>query len=199
MSNSLQSYGLKPTRLLCLWEFFRLEYWRGLPCPSPEDLPNPGTDFESLNISCIGSSVQFSCSVVSNSLWPHRLQHARLPCLSPNSRACSNSCPLSWWCHPTISSSVIPFSSCLQSFSASGSFPMSQFFASGGQSIGASVSALVLPMNIQDWFPLELTGWISLQFKGLSRVFSNTTVQKHQFFGAYFLYGPTLIYIHDYW
>jgi len=113
------------------------------------------------------------------------LQHARLPpCPSPTPRACSNSYPSSWWCHPTISSSVVPFSSCLQSFSASGSFPMSQFFASGGQSIKALVSASVLPMNIQDWFPLELTGWISLQSKGLSRVFSSTTVQKHQFFSA---------------
>ena len=147
----------------------------------------------------INSSVQFSRSVLSNYLRLHGLHHARLPCPSPSPGLCSNSCPLSWWCHPTIYSSVVPFSSLLQSFSASGSFPMSQFFASGGQSIGASVSALVLPMNIQDWFPLGWTGWISLQSKGLSRVFSNTTVQKHQFFGAYFLYGPTLIYIHDYW
>ena len=109
---------------------------------------------------------------------------------------CSNSCPLSWWCHPTILSSVIPFSSCLQSFPASGSFPMSQFFTSGGQSIGVSASASVLPMNIQDWFPLGLTGLVSLQSKGLSRVFSNTTVQKHQFFGAHFLYSPTLTSIY---
>ena len=107
-----------------------------------------------------------------------------LPCLSPTSGAYSNSCPLSQWCHPTISSSVIPFSSCLQSFPASGSFQMSRFFASGSQSIGVSASASVLPMNIQDWFPLGLTDWISLQSKGLSRVFSNTTVQKRQFFGA---------------
>ena len=126
-------------------------------------------------------SVQFSHSVVSDSLQPQGLQHARLPCPSPTPRAYSNSCPLSWWCHPTISSSVVPFSSCLQSFTASGSFQMSQFFASGGQSIGASVSASVLPMNIQDWSPLGWTGWISLQSKGLSRVFSNTIVQKHQF------------------
>ena len=109
---------------------------------------------------------------------------ARLPCPSPSPRACSNSCPSSQWCHPTISFSVIPFSSCLQSFPASGSFPMSQFFTTGGQSIGVSASASVLPMNIQDWFPLGLTGVISLQSTGLSRVFSNTTVQKHQFFGA---------------
>ena len=129
-------------------------------------------------------SVQFSRSVVSNSLQPHGLQHARLPCPSPTPRAYSNSCPSSQWCHPTISSSVAPFSSCLQSFSASRSFPMSQFFASGGQSIGASTSSSVLPMNIQDWFPLGWTGWISLQSKGLSRVFSNITVQKHQFFST---------------
>ena len=126
-------------------------------------------------------SVQFSCSVLSNSLRPYGLQHTWLPCPSPIPRAFSNSCASSRWCHATISSSVVPFSSCLQSFPASGSFPMSQFFSSGGQSIGASAS--VLPMNIQDWFPLEFTGWISLQSKGLSRVFSNTTVQKHQFFG----------------
>ena len=119
---------------------------------------------------------------MSDSLQTHGLQHARLPCPSPTPRACSNSCPLSWWCHPTISSSVVHFS-CLQSFPASGSFQMSPFFPSGGQSIGVSASALVLPMNIQDWFPLGWTGWISLQSKGLSRVF-NTTVQKHQFFGA---------------
>ena len=127
---------------------------------------------------------QFSCSFVPNSLWPHGLQHARPPCPSPTLGVYSNSCPLSWWCHPTISSSVIPFSSHLQSFPASGSFPISQFFQSGGQSIGVSASASVLPTNIQDWFPLEWTSWISLQSKGLSRVFFNTTVQKHQFFGA---------------
>ena len=125
-------------------------------------------------------SVQFSHSVVSESLRPHGLQHTWLPCPSPTPRACSNSCPWSQWCHPTSSFSVIPFSSCLQSFPTSGSFPMTHFFASGGQSIGASAS--VLPMNIQDWFPLGLTGWISFQSKGLSRVFSNTTVQKHRFF-----------------
>ena len=130
------------------------------------------------------SSVQFSYSVVSNSLRLHGLQHTRLPCPSPTPRAYSNSCSSSWWWHPTISSSVIRFSSCLQSFLASGSFPMSQFFASGGQTIGVSASTSVLPMNIQDRFPLGWTGWISLQSKGLSRVFSNTTVQKHQFFGA---------------
>ena len=129
-------------------------------------------------------SVQFNCSVVSDSLWSHGLQHARLPCLSPTPRVCSNSGPSSWWCHPPISSSVVPFSSCLQSFPASGSFQMNQLFSSCGQSIGVSASASVLPMNIQDWFPLGWTGWISLQSKWLSRVFSNTTVQKHQFFGT---------------
>ena len=129
------------------------------------------------------SSVEFSCSVVSNSLRPYGLQHARLPCPSPTPGPCSNSCPSCRWCYPTISSSVIPFS-CFQSFPASGSFPVSQFFESGGQSTGVSASASVLPMNIQDRFPLGWTGWISLQSKGLSRVSSNTTVQKHQFFGA---------------
>ena len=126
------------------------------------------------------SSVQFSRSVMSNSLQPHGPQHARPPCLAPTPRVYSNSCPLSWWCHPTISSSVVPFSSCPQSFPASGSFPMSQFFTSGSQSIGASASASVLSMNIQGWFPLGRTGWISLLSKGLSGVFSNTTVQNFQ-------------------
>ena len=123
----------------------------------------------------------FSCPVVSDSLWPHGLQHTRLPCPSPTPRACSNSCPSSQWCHPTISSSVVCFSSCLQSCPASGSFLMSQPFKSGGQNIGVSVSASVLPMNIQGWFPLGLTGFI----KGLSRVFSNTTVQKQLQFKRY--------------
>ena len=137
----------------------------------------------------------FSLSVVSDFLWPHGLQHTRFPGASPSPRACSNSCPLSQWCHPTISSSVVPFSSCLQSFPASGSSLMSWLFASGGQSIGASVSASVLPMNIQDWFPLGLTGLISLQSKKLSRVFSNTTVQKHQFFGTQ-LSSPSNSHVH---
>ena len=130
------------------------------------------------------SSVQFSCSVVSNTLWPHWPQHTSPPCPSPTSGVYSNSCPLSQWCHPTISSSVVPFSSCLQSFPASGSMQMSQLFAWGGQSTGASASASVLPMNIQDWSPLEWTGWISSQSKGISRIFSNTIVQKHQIFHA---------------
>ena len=129
------------------------------------------------------TSVQFSLSVVSDSLRPHGLQDTRLPCSSPTPRACSNTCLSSWWCYPTFSSSVVPFFSCLQSFPASGSFLMSQLFSSGGQSIGVSGSASVLPINIQDWFPLGLTGLISLQCKGLSRVFSSTTVQKHRFFG----------------
>ena len=130
------------------------------------------------------SSVQFSWSIVSDYLWPHGLQHARPPCPSPTPGVYSKSCPLSQWCHPTISSSVIPFFSCLQSFPASETFQKSQFFASGGQSIGVSTSTSVFPMNTQDWSPLGWTGWISLQSKGLSRVFSNTTVQKHQFFSA---------------
>ena len=128
------------------------------------------------------SAVQFSHSVVSDFLWPHESQHAWLPCPSPTPKVYSNSCPLSRWCHPTISSSVIPFSSCPQTLPASGSFPMSQLVPWGGQNIGASASASVLPMNTQDWSPLGWTGWISLQSKGLSRVFSNTIVQKHQFF-----------------
>ena len=126
----------------------------------------------------------FNCSVVSNSLWPHGLLHARLPCSASSPRVCSDSCPLSWGCHPTVSSSVVPFFSCLQSFPALGSFPMRLLFASYGQSTGASASASVL-MNIQGWFPLELTDMISLLSKGLSRVFSSTTVRKHQFFSAH--------------
>jgi len=126
----------------------------------------------------------FSHSVMSNSSWPHGLQHARLPCPSPTPRTCSNSCSSSQWYHSTISSSIILFFSCLQSFSASSSFPISQFFTSGSQSIKVSASASVLPMNIQGWFPLGLTGLISLQSKGLSRVFSSTTVWRHQFFRA---------------
>ena len=128
--------------------------------------------------------VQFSHSVMSTYLWPQGLQHARLPCPSPSPRVCSNSCSLSQWCHPTISSFVAPFCSCLQSFPASGSFLISQFFPSGGQSTRVSALASVLPMNIQDWSPLGWTGLTSLQSKGLSRIFSNTTDQKHQFFGA---------------
>ena len=154
--------------------------------------------FLSLTVWYLVSSLQFSHSVVSDSLWPHGLQHTRLPCPWPTPGVYSNSCLSSGWHHPTISSSVIPFSSFLESFPASVSFPMTQFFPSGGQSIGVSASASVLPMNIQDWSPLGWTGWISLQSKGLSRVFSNTTVQKHQFFGTQLsLYSLTSI--HDYW
>ena len=130
------------------------------------------------------SSVQFSCSVVSDSLRPHESQHARLPCPSPTPGVHSDSCSSSQWCHPAISSLVIPFSSCPQSLPASESFPMSQLFAWGGQSTGVSALASLLPKKSQGWSPSEWTGWISLQSKGLSRVFSNTTVQKHQFFST---------------
>ena len=140
----------------------------------------------------LGKAVEFRCS-----LRPYGLQPTRLPCPSPTPGACSSSYPLSQWCHPTISFSVVPFS-CLQSFPASESFPVSQFFTSGCQRIGASAWASVLPMNIQDWSALRWTGLISLQSKGLSRVFSNMTVQKHQFFGAQ-LYSPSLTSIHDCW
>ena len=157
--------------------------------PSPFFLAQPNSwDSASLGCSHLGrwcvldsrGSVQFSRSVMSNSLWPHELQYSRPPCPSSTPRACSNSCPLSRWCHPTISSSVIPFSSCFQSFPASGSFPLNQFFASGGQSTGVSASASILPMNIQNWLLLGQTGLISLLSKELSRIFPNTTVQKHQ-------------------
>ena len=129
-------------------------------------------------------SVQCSRSVVSDSLRPHESQHTRPPCPSPTPGVYPNSCPSSRWCHPAISSSVVPFSSCPQSLPASESFPMSQFFMWGGQSFGVSALASFLPKNTQDWSPLEWTGWISLQSKGLSSVFCNTTVQKHQFFGT---------------
>ena len=172
--------------------FPRQEYWSELSFPSPGDLPNAGIQHASpalaggfFNTELPAKpwvKIQFSRSVMSNSSWPHGLQHARPPCPSPNPRVYPDSCPLSRWWHPTISSSVI--SSWLQSFPASGSFQMNQLFASGCQSIGVSASASALPMNIQDWFPLGSTGWISLQSKGLSRVFSNTTAEKHQFFCA---------------
>ena len=161
-----------------------------LPCPLHSTLKNKQTNKQ--NICGQFKNVKknqeilllFNFSVLSDSLQPHGLQHTRLLCPSPTPGVCSNSCPLCWWCHPTISSSVVPFSSCLQSFPASGSFPVSWLFTLGGQSIGVSASASVLPMNIQDWFSLGWTGLISLQSKRLSRVFSNTTVPKHQFFGA---------------
>ena len=129
----------------------------------------------------------------------HGLQHSRLPCPSPIPRACSNSCPLSQWCHPTIPSSAVPFSSRLQSFPASGSFQMNQFFTSGGQSIGVSASTSVLPMNIQDWFPLGWTGWISLQSKGLSRVSPTPQFKSINSSALSLLHSPTLTSIHDYW
>ena len=137
-----------------------------------------------IGVPCLTPSSVISVAQLSDSLRPRGLQHTRPACPSPTPGVYSNSCPLSQWCHPTISSSVIPFSVCSQSFPASGSFQISQVSESGGQSIRVSASASVLPMNTQDWFPLGKTGWISLQSKGLSRVFSNTTVQKHQFFGA---------------
>ena len=204
MSDSSWLHGLQPTRLLrpldfpgkrtgvschCLLRYSSLTNYNFLSRPVlvlmggfeghlfPVSVTQPQEDVS-------GQLAQFSCSVTSDSLRPHGLEHARFPCPSPTLRACSNSCPLSQWCHPTISSPVVNFSSCLQSFPASGSFPMSQFFTSDSQSIETSASASVLPVNIQDWFPLGWTGWISLQSKGLSRVFSNTTVQKNQFFSA---------------
>ena len=143
--------------------------------------------------------IQFSHSVMSDSLRPHERQHARPPCPSPTPRVYSNSCPSSRWCHPTISFFVVPFSSCPKSFPASGSLPMSQLFISGGQSIGVSASTSVFLMNTQDWSPLGWTGWISLQSTGLSRVFSNTTVQTINSLVLSFLYSPTLTSIHDYW
>ena len=144
-------------------------------------------------------SVQSSLSVMSNSLWPQGPQHSRPPCPSLTPRIYWNSCPLSQWCHPTILSSVVPFSSCLEYFPASGSFQMSQLFVSGGQSIRVSASASVLPMNTQDWSPLGWTGWISLQSKGLSGVFSSTTIQSINSSVLSLLYGLSLTIIHDYW
>ena len=178
-------------------EFSRQEYWNGLPFPFTGDLPNLGIKSVSSASPALAGRffttgttweaqirLLFSRSVVSNSLWSPGQQHTRLPCPSPSPWACSNSCPLSQWCHPAISSSVVPFSSCPQSLSASGSFPMSQLFATGDQRIGASASASVLPMNIQNWFLLGLTGLMILLSKGLSGVFSKSTVWRHQFFGA---------------
>ena len=171
----------------CLWTV-HYELFRKLRVQNRVILKFRDTDlniyFNEVNVTRHNISlVQFSRSVGSDSLWPHELQHARPPCPSPTPGIYSNSCALCWWCHPAISSSVVHFSSCPQSLPASGSFSMSQLFASGGQGIGVSALASVLPMNTQDWSPLGWTGFISLQSKGLSRVFSNTTVQKHQFFG----------------
>ena len=213
-SCSVMSNPLDPWTVACQtplsMEFPRQEYCSQLPFPSPGDLLDPG--IKSISPALAGgsftteppgkpldSSVQFSLSVVSDSLRPHESQHARLPCPSPTPGIYPNSCPLSWWCHPITSFSVAPFSACLQSFPASESFPMSCLLASGGQYIGASALASVLPRNIQDWFPLGWTGLISLKSKGLSRVFSNTTVQSISSSVLSFLYGPTLTSIHDYW
>ena len=172
------------SRLLSIVSWLRMTHQ--LPMLSQNACCGWGAWCQSLSFgtSPFSNSAQFSHSVMSDSLQPHELQHTRPPCPSPTPGVYPNSCPLSCWCHPTISSSVIPFSSRPQSFPASGSFPMSQFFTSGGQSLGVSASTSVLPMNIQEGFPLGRTGWISLLSKGLSRVFSNTTVQKHQFSGA---------------
>ena len=151
---------------------------------SPWGCKELDTNERLLYFTLIWPSVEISCSVMSDYLQPHESKHSRPPCPSPTPRVHWNSCPSSWWCHPAISSSVVPFSSCPQSLPASESFPMSQLYAWGGQSTGVSALASVLPVNTQDWSPLGWTGWISLQSKGLSRVFPNTTVQKHQFFGT---------------
>ena len=168
------------TEALEILNYTRFLFTAEFRCRRIKNMPNWSVQFWQRAF----SSAQFSCSVVSDSLRPHEPQHARPPYPSPTPRIHPNTCPLSQWCHPTISSSVTHFSSCPQSFPASGSFQMSQLFASGGQSIGVSASTSVLPMSTQDWSPLGWTGWISLQSKGLSRVFSNFTVQKHQFFGT---------------
>ena len=232
MSNSANPWDCSPQSSLPM-EFSQQEYWSGAPFPPLRDLPNTrikpmshlclalagwffttSTTWEAQHIHwCMDkfnqsfNSVQFSYSVMSDSLQHHGLQHARLPCPSPTPGVYSNSCPSSRWFHPNISSSVVPFSSRLQSFPASGSFPVSQLFASGGQSywsfsfsIGPSASASVLSasasvLNIQDWFPLGFTGMISLQSKGISRVFSNITVQKHQSINlVYTLFKAVWIY-----
>ena len=142
---------------------------------------------------------QFSCSVASDSLWPHGLQHTKLPCPSPTPGTCSNSCPLSWWYHPTVSSSVVPFSSCPPSFPASGSFPMSQLFTSGGQRIGTSASASVLPVNIQEWFPSGWTGWSLCSPRDFQESSPKPQFQSIKSLTLSFLFGPTLTSIHDYW
>ena len=164
---SMKIWFIPESQHFCIWKFILRKYLSCLQRFRFKDI-----------------SVQFSRLVLSHYLWPNGWQYARPPCTLPTPRIYSNSCPLSSWCHPIISTSVIHFSSCLQSFPESVYFQMSQFFASGGQSIKVSASASVLPKNIQDWFPLGWTGWISLQSKGRSRVFSNTTVQKHQFLSA---------------
>ena len=176
--------GMAPHSTLLAWE----SHWQRSLAATVHDVTKSRIQLGQLSMqACVSvefSSVQFSRSFVSNSLWPHESQHARPPCPSPTPGVHSDSCPLSQWCHPAISSSVVPFSSCSQSLPASGSFPVSQLFAWGGQSIRVSASASFLPVNTQDWSPLGWTGLITLQSKALSRVFSNTTVQKHQFFSA---------------
>ena len=167
-----------PGRLSTVWAT------REAHCLKAEAVMKKNTERRKIFVVLLWCSVQFSRSVVSDSLQPHKSQHTRPPCPSPTPRVYSDWRPSSQWCHPAISSSVVPFSSCSQSLPSSGSFPMSQLFTWGGQSIGVSALASILPKNTQDWSPLGWTGWISLQSKGLSRVFSNTTVQKHQFFGA---------------
>ena len=199
MSDTLQPHGQRP---LCPWNSIDKNIGVSSHSTLQADLPHPGNEHGLLHCRQILyslSSVQFSCSVVSNSLRPHESQHARSPCPSPTPGVYSNSCPSSRWWHPAISSSVVPFSSYPHSFPASWSFPMSQLFKWGGQSTRVSASASVLPMNTQDWSPLGWTGSISFQSKGLPRVFSNTTVQKHQFFGAQLPHSPTLTSIRDHW
>ena len=189
-----KDYGSPGSSVCGIFQARILEWW---PFPSSGDLHHQGLNPCLMHCRSIlyhrttwkvyhrkFISVQFNCSVMSNTLRPRESQHAKPPWTSPTPGFHPNSCPLSRWCHPAISSSIVPFSSCPQSLPASGSFLMSQLFAWGGQSTGVSASALVLPMNTQDWSPLGWTGWISLQSKGLSRVFSNTTVQKHQFFSS---------------
>ena len=201
MSDSVQPHRQRPTRLPHPWDslgkntgvgcHFLLQWMKVkserevaqscLTLSDPTDYRLPGSSIHGIFQARVleGGAIAFS-----NSLQPHELQHARTPCPSPTPGFYSISCPLSWWCHSTTSSSVVPFSSPLQSFPALGSFPMSQLFTSGGQSIGVSASTSVLPMNTQDWSPLGWTGWISFQSKGPLRVFSNTTVQKHKFLGT---------------
>ena len=175
--------------------------WKKKWPPTPVLLPRKSHGWRtlmSMGSQTVGHNWATSLHLIScPTLQPRGLQHARLLCCLLTPRVCSNSCPSCPWCHPTISSSVTHFSSCLQPFPASGSFPMSQLFPSGGQSIVASASASVLPMNLQGWFPLGWAGWICLQSKGLSRVFSNTKAQKHQFFSAQPSYGPTLTSLHN--